>query len=234
MSIHIESNKNDIAKTVIMPGDPKRCEHIALKYLTNVKLVNQVRGMTAYTGYYKDKKITIFPSGMGIPSMGIYSYELFHDYEVDNIIRIGTVGSYINLKLNDSIIVDKSYTDSNYAKIINNDDTNVISSNSNLNNTIINIANSKNIELYKGNIFTTDVFYEKENTYQEKVTKYNVLGVEMESFALFYNAFMFNKKATSLLLVTDSFLTGEKLNHEEREHNLDNLFLLTLETSLKL
>lgn len=99
MSTHIESNKEDIAKIVLMPGDPKRCEYIARKYLSNTKIVNNVRGMTAYTGDYKSKRITLFPSGMGIPSMGIYSYELFKEYDVDSIIRIGTAGSYTDLNL---------------------------------------------------------------------------------------------------------------------------------------
>ena len=94
MSTHIEANKEDISETVLMPGDPKRCEYIAKKFLANAKLINNVRGMTAYTGYYKSKRITIFPSGMGIPSMGIYSYELFKDYGVNNIIRIGSCGGY--------------------------------------------------------------------------------------------------------------------------------------------
>ena len=103
MSIHIESKNEDISNIVLMPGDPKRCEYIAIKFLANARIVNNVRGMTAYTGYYKSKKITVFPSGMGCPSMGIYSYELFKDYNVSTIIRIGTMGSYTNLKLKDIV-----------------------------------------------------------------------------------------------------------------------------------
>ena len=118
-TVHIESNKGDIAKVVLMPGDPKRSEYIAKKFLKDYKLVNDVRGITAYTGYYKDKLVTIFPSGMGIPSMGIYSYELFKEYEVDNIIRIGSCGGYSeNLKLNDLILVNDSYSESSYGKFL--------------------------------------------------------------------------------------------------------------------
>ena len=118
MSTHIESKKEDIASTILMPGDPKRCEYIARKYLSNARLINNVRGMTAYTGYYKSKKVTVFPSGMGCPSMGIYSYELFKDYDVNNIIRIGTMGAYTDLKLKDIVLVTNSITNSNYGRFL--------------------------------------------------------------------------------------------------------------------
>ena len=118
---HIESKLEDIAKIVLMPGDPKRAEYIAKNYLTDIKLVNEVRGMTAYTGYYENKRITIFPSGMGIPSMSIYSHELFNFYDVDCIIRIGTMGAYIEeLNIGDVVLATKSYTDSSYDKIVDN------------------------------------------------------------------------------------------------------------------
>ena len=121
MTVHIESNKEDISNIVLMPGDPKRCEYIAKNYLDDYKMVNEVRNMFAYTGTYKGRKITLFPSGMGIPSMGIYSYELFKEYDVDYIIRIGSCGAYDErLKLNDIILVDYSISDSNYAKLLDN------------------------------------------------------------------------------------------------------------------
>jgi len=115
-TVHIESKKEEIANIVLMPGDPKRAEYIAKKYLTDAKVVNLVRKMSAYTGYYKNKLITIFPSGMGIPSMGIYSYELFNEYNVDTIIRIGSMGAYIKeLSLKDTLLVENSVSDSTYA-----------------------------------------------------------------------------------------------------------------------
>ena len=234
MSTHIESNINDIAKTVLMPGDPKRCEYIAKKFLSNAKIINNVRGMTAYTGYYKSKQITVFPSGMGISSMGIYSYELFKEYNVENIIRIGTMGSYTNLQLKDIVLVENSITNSNYGRYLCNYQNININSNAELNSKIELSAQELNLKINKGNIYSSDVFYEQNNNFQEKVAKYSVLGVEMESFALLLNAKLLNKKATTLLMVSDSFIFADKLSSLEREQGLDNLIILALEASLKI
>ena len=234
MSTHIESNINDIAKTVLMPGDPKRCEYIAKKFLSNAKIINNVRGMTAYTGYYKSKQITVFPSGMGIPSMGIYSYELFKEYNVENIIRIGTMGSYTNLQLKDIVLVENSITNSNYGRYLCNYQNININSNAELNSKIELSAQELNLKINKGNIYSSDVFYEQNNNFQEKVAKYSVLGVEMESFALLLNAKLLNKKATTLLMVSDSFIFADKLSSLEREQGLDNLIILALEASLQI
>ena len=234
MSVHIESNKDDIAETVLMPGDPKRCEYIARKFLANAKLINNVRGMTGYTGYYKSKKITVFPSGMGNPSMGIYSYELFKEYDVNNIIRIGTMGAYTNLNLKDIVLVTNSVTNSNYGKFLCNYPNININGSIELNSAIESTALTLNIKVNKGNIYSSDVFYEQNNDFKDKVAKYNVLGVEMESFALFTNAKLLNKKAATLLMVSDSFIYPDKLSSLEREQGLDNLITLALETSLKL
>ena len=234
MSTHIESKKEDISNVVLMPGDPKRCEYIAKKYLSNSRLINDVRGMTAYTGYYKSHRITLFPSGMGIPSMGIYSYELFKEYDVKYIIRIGTMGTYSNLRLKDIVLVDNSITNSNYGIYAAGYNNNVINSNNELNSIIMESASINNIQLYRGNIYSSDVFYEKNNNYKEIASKYNVLGVEMESYALFVNASLFNRKASTLLMVSDSFLNTDKLSQEEREQGLDNLIILALESCLKL
>ena len=234
MSTHIESNNNDIAKTGLMPGDPKRCEYIAKKFLSNAKIINNVRGMTAYTGYYKSKQITVFPSGMGIPSMGIYSYELFKEYNVENIIRIGTMGSYTNLQLKDIVLVENSITNSNYGRYLCNYQNININSNAELNSKIELSAQELNLKINKGNIYSSDVFYEQNNNFQEKVAKYSVLGVEMESFALLLNAKLLNKKATTLLMVSDSFIFADKLSSLEREQGLDNLIILALEASLKI
>ena len=234
MSTHIESNNNVIAPNVLMPGDPKRCEYIAKKFLTNPMLVNDVRGMTAYTGYYKNKPITVFPSGMGIPSMGIYSYELFKEYNVQNIIRVGTMGAYTNLKLKDIVLATTSITNSNYGMYAAGYNNNIIKSSDNLNNIIANTSSELKIKINPGTIYSSNVFYEKNNNYKEIESRFNVLGVEMESYALFLNALMFNKNATALLMVSDSFLFEEKLTQDEREKGLDNLIILALETCLKL
>ena len=234
MSTHIESKLEDISSVVLMPGDPKRCEYIARKFLANSKIVNNVRGMTAYTGFYKSKKITVFPSGMGCPSMGIYSYELFKEYNVDTIIRIGTMGGYTDLKLKDIVLVDNSITNSNYGKYLCNYPNININSDMELNNIILNTSKELGLNIYNGNIYSSDVFYEQNNDFKDKVAKYNVLGVEMESFALFTNAKLLNKKAATLLMVSDSFIYPDKLSSLEREQGLDNLITLALETSLKL
>ncbi len=231
---HIESSKNDIANIVLMPGDPKRAKYIADNFLENVKLVNQVRAMTAYTGYYKGKKITIFPSGMGNPSIGIYSYELFKYYDVDTIIRIGTIGGYSkDLKVGDVVLAETSVTTSNYALIQNGDNRKEINSNMYLNNTINNVAKDNNINLYKERVLCSDVFYDNSD-YKELENKYNVVGVEMETFALFHTADMLNKKATALLTISNSFATEEELTSEERERNLSEMIKLALESSLKI
>lgn len=234
MSTHIESRLDDISDVVLMPGDPKRCEYVAKKFLSNAKLVNNVRGMTAYTGYYKSKKITVFPSGMGIPSMGIYSYELFKEYNVNNIIRIGTMGAYTDLNLKDIVLVTNSITNSNYGKFLCNYNNVNVQSNIELNNIIEKTANDININLNKGNIYSSDVFYEQNNDFKDKVLKYSVLGVEMESFALFINAILLGRRAATLLMVSDSFLFPQQLSSLEREQGLDNMITLALESCLKM
>ncbi len=234
MTVHIESNKEDISKNILMPGDPKRCEYIAKNYLQDYKIVNNVRGMTAYTGYYKGKRITIFPSGMGIPSMGIYSYELYKYYDVENIIRIGSCGGYNHtLKLKDIILVDNSYSQSTYAKYLDGYQDNLVKSTKNLNDIILKTSNELNMNIIKGTICSTDVFYEKD--YKNKpIEEYNILGVEMESFALFNNARTLGKNAACLLTVSDLFFSEDKLTSLEREQNLNEMIVLALESCLKL
>lgn len=231
---HIESNPSDIANIVIMPGDPNRASFIAKNFLTDYKLINQVRGMDAYTGYYKNKKVTVFPSGMGIPSMGIYAYELFNNYNVDYIIRIGTIGAYNpNLKLGDVILTKRSYSDSSFAKVQDDYNLNYLDSSSYLNNCIVEAALENNIDMVSGNIFTSDVFYEKKD-YKQKVIDYDVLGVEMETFGLLQTARISKKQATSILTVSNSFSYSEELTAEEREKSLVNMIKIALDTSLKL
>jgi len=234
-TVHIEAKKEDIAKVVLMPGDPKRAEYIAKNYLKKAKLVNMVRGITAYTGYYKDKLVTVFPSGMGNPSMGIYSYELFNFYDVESIIRIGSCGAYSEgLKLRDLILVNNSVSESTYALVQNNYKYNKIPASNILNTFIEKTAVDNKINIIKGDIYCSDVFYEAENNYIKKRNNYNVLGVEMETFALFHNAITLKKKAACLLTVTDSFCYPEKLNSEQREKSLDKMITLALESCLKL
>lgn len=234
-TVHIESNVSDISDVVLMPGDPKRSEYIAKNFLRDYKLVNSVRGMTAYTGYYKDRLVTIFPSGMGNPSMGIYSYELYKEYNVENIIRIGSCGGYSsNLKLNDVILVNKSYSESTYGLVLDGYKDKDIDSSKELNLVIESTAKNNNIDLVRGNIFCSDAFYEKDYDYKERADNLDVLGIEMETFALFNNARKFNKNASALLTVSDLFFSSDKLSSDEREKNLNDMITLALESCLKL
>ena len=232
---HIESEVNEIASIVLMPGDPNRAKYIADNYLINVKIVNKVRGINAYTGEYEGKVITIFPSGMGIPSMGIYSYELFNYYGVEKIIRIGTMGAYNpELKLGDIVITNRAYSDSSFAKVQSDYKKNYLDADNSINKKIIQTADEMKINYVKGNIFTSDVFYEKEGDWLRKRKQFNVLGVEMETFGLLQTARICNKKATAIFTISDSFCFEEKLSSEEREKNLNNMIELALKTSLKL
>ena len=235
MTVHIESKRDEIAKVVLMPGDPKRSEYIANKYLKDVKLVNTVRGMNAYTGYYKDKLVTVFPSGMGIPSMGIYSYELFKEYGVEEIIRIGSCGGYASrLKLKDIILVTGSYSESTYAHFLDNYKEKLVMADNRLNNIIESTAKSSNKKIVKGNIYCSDAFYEMDYDYKKRANELDVLGIEMETFALFNNARKFGKKAAALLTVSDLFGSDEKLTSLEREKELNEMITLALESCLKL
>ena len=234
-TVHIESNKGDISDIVLMPGDPKRSEYIAKNFLKDYRLVNSVRGMTAYTGYYKDRLVTVFPSGMGNPSMGIYSYELFKEYEVENIIRIGSCGGYSeSLKLNDVVLVTGSYSESTYAQVLDGYMEKMISSSDNLNLIIESTAKDKMINIVKGNAFCSDAFYEMDYDFRDRARDKDVLGIEMETFALFNNARKFGKNATALLTVSDLFFSDEKLSSEDREKNLNDMIILALESCLKL
>ena len=199
---HIESKEFEISKNVLMPGDPMRAKYIADKYLTDVKMVNDVRNMTAYTGEYKGVEITVFPSGMGIPSMGIYSYELFKFYNVENIIRIGTCGANReDVKILDVVLALSSYSLSSFLEVFDNYKEKEVFSSNELNTKIEEIGKELNIDIKKGRIITSDVF----NPYCDSIDEYNshypdnldTLASEMESFALFYMAKKFNRNATS-------------------------------------
>ena len=231
MTVHINALKEDISNIVIMPGDPNRAKRVAETYLDDYKLVNTTRGMLGYTGNYKGKKVTVMASGMGNPSMGIYSYELFNDYHVDYILRVGTCGAYTSsLHLFDLILVDSSYSNSSYGINMGYTGNNISSSNK-LNKVIEDTALKNNINIIKGNIHNTDAFYEKD--YSEFL-KYNCLGVEMETFALFINAKILNKDAGAILTVSDSLVTKENMSSEDREKSTMKMIELALDSVLNL
>ena len=236
---HNEANKGDFAKTVIMPGDPLRAKYIAENFLDNYKLVNQVRGMLAYTGTYKGKEISIMAHGMGMPSVGIYSYELFKFYDVENIIRIGSCGGYKpELKLFDIVLSKNVFSESNYALTLNNDDCHIVSSSKELNSIIENTAKETNTNIISGNTVSTDCF----DVYMTDVNKFikrlpenfNPVSVEMEAFALFYNAKLLNKKASCLMSVVDSKFIKDIATPEERQTGLNNMIKLALDSAIKI
>lgn len=239
MSIHNEAKIDDIAKTVLMPGDPLRAKYIADNFLMDVKLVNSVRNMYGYTGNYKGKRITVFASGMGMPSMGIYSYELFKFYNVENIIRIGSCGAYSNdLNLFDTILVDSSYTEANFAFAWSEKDCHLAHSSSSLNSIIENTANSINIPYIKGDTFCNEAFDGYLDDIPGFINRFpkdlNIIACEMEAFALFYMADYFKKNASCLLTVADSYYKNQSSTSEDREKSLKNMIVLALESAINL
>lgn len=228
---HIEiKDKNLVAKTVLMPGDPLRAKFIAETFLTDVVQVNKVRNMFGYTGYYKGNKITVMGSGMGMPSIGIYSYELFKFYDVENIIRIGSCGSYDpKLKLYDVILATSAYSESTFAKTMGLEDTRYMEATKSLNDKIRKVAKELNIPLTEGIIHSSDVFYRLNGTdYKYLNEKLNLLAVEMESYALFTNAKALNKNAACLLTVSDSFVFSEQTTSEERQKSFTKMMEIAL------
>lgn len=237
MSIHCNAKKEDITKTVLMPGDPLRAKYIAENFLENARLVNTVRNMLAYTGTYKGKEITVFSHGMGMASMGIYCYELYKFYDVENIIRIGSCGAYSeDLNIFDTILVDNSYTEGNFAYEWNNKDCHLIESSSLLNEIIEKTSQNCNIPYVKGNILCSDCFdgyLEDVNGLINRFPKdLNIIGAEMESFALFYLAKYLGKQASCLLTVVDSICKKQEISSEDREKSLNNMITLALESAL--
>ena len=236
---HNEANKGDFAKTVIMPGDPLRAKYIAENFLDDYKLVNQVRGMLAYTGTYKGKEISVMAHGMGMPSVGIYSYELFKFYDVENIIRIGSCGGYKpELKLFDIVLSENVFSESNYALTLNNDDCHIVSSSKELNSIIENTAKETNTNIISGNTVSTDcfdVYMTDVNKFLERLPEnFNPVSVEMEAFALFYNAKLLNKKVSCLMSVVDSKFIKNVATAEERQTGLNNMIKLALDAAIKI
>lgn len=238
MTPHISSKKEDIANIVLMPGDPLRAKYIAENFLEDYVLVNEVRNILAYTGYYKGKRITVFASGMGMPSIGIYCYELYKFYNVDIIIRIGSCGAYTQeLDLLDTILVDKSYTEGNFSYALEGVKCNLTDASSDINDVILNTSIEENIKLVKGNILCGECFDYYIKSIEELTNRFpkelNILGAEMESFALFYTAKYLNKKAACLLTVVDSHAKKQLISSDDRQNSLNDMIKLALESCLK-
>ncbi|WP_339024791.1 purine-nucleoside phosphorylase [Spiroplasma endosymbiont of Agriotes lineatus] len=234
MTPHISAKKEDIATIVLMPGDPIRAKYIATNYLQDVQLVNSVRNMLMFTGMYEEKRITIAGSGMGCPSIGIYSYELFKFYDVDVIIRIGSAGAYDEkLKLYDVINVSSVYGENNYAKIVGATDDDTIETNPNIYELINKTASDKNINIISGRVHCSDVFYRKNfEEYKRFLSEKQTIAVEMEAFALFANAKVLNKQVGCILTVSDSLVTKEATTSEKREQSFDKMMILALKTAV--
>lgn len=237
-SIHLEFEKEDIAEIVLMPGDPLRAKYIADTYLDNPVMINKVRNNFGFTGTYKGKKISVISSGMGIPSMGIYAYELFDYYDVKTIIRLGTCGSMKeSIKVKDILIADSSYSESSFAYLYDNNNSKKFNASERINNIIINKAKDDNVLLTNGDIFTTDVFepYAKNNIIKSLLPVNNTfIATEMEAFALFFIANYLNKEAACVLTVSDSPFEDTMLSTLERQESLDKMIKLVLDSTTNL
>ena len=233
---HINAASYDFADTVLMPGDPKRSKFIAENFLTEARLVNDVRGVQGYTGLYKGKRVSVMASGMGMASMGIYSYELFNFFDVENIIRIGSAGSYReDVKLRDIVIAQGACTDSAFAGQYGLNGTFAAISDFSLLEKCVNIARKSGAAFHVGNIFSTDVFYTDAESGISPVKlwrKMGVLAVEMEAAALYMNAARAGKKALAICTVSDSLVTGEELGPQEREVSFTDMMKIALETAV--
>lgn len=231
---HINAAPGDFAKTVLMPGDPLRSEFVAKNMLENAVLVNNVRGVQGYTGTYKGEKVSVMASGMGMPSMGIYSYELFNFFGVENIMRIGTAGALDeNLKLRDIVLAIGASTNSNYASQFCLNGTYSATASFKLLTDAYNIAEEKGLRCTVGNVLSSDNFYNADTTANEKWIAMGIKCIEMEATALYINAARANKNALAILTVSDNIITGETTSPPERESSFTKMMELALETALK-
>ena len=227
---HINAKKGDFAKTVLMPGDPLRAKYIAETYLENPRLVTSVRNMLGYTGTYKGKEISVMGGGMGMPSIGIYSYELFNFYDVDQIIRIGSAGALQDdVELMDIVIGMGACTDSNFVSQYNLPGTYAPIADYELMSRAIEKAKEQGTKVVVGNVLSSDVFYNADETVNQRWKDMGVLCVEMEAAALYMNAVKAKKKALCILTISDHIMKGEGLSSEERQVGFGKMMEIALE-----
>lgn len=226
---HIEAKAGDFADTVLMPGDPLRSKYIADHFLENAVLVNNVRGVQGYTGYYNGKRVSVMASGMGMPSIGIYSYELFNFYDVKNIIRIGSAGA-INekLKVRDIVAGISAYTDSNYGRQYHLSGQIAPSCSFELLEKAVEAGKKIGKELVVGSLYSSDIFYDEDGQ-SARMAKMGVLAVEMEAAALYMNAARAGKNALAICTISDSIVTGDSLPASERERSFTDMMKIALE-----
>lgn len=233
---HNRAEKGEIAKTVLMPGDPLRAKYIAENYLENLKLVSDVRNIYAFTGEYEGVPVTIMASGMGMGSIGIYSYELYKKYDVEKIIRIGSAGAYSErLNLYDVVLAESAWSKSTYALVQNGCKDDILYPDEQLNEKILSTGKEMNINIIPVRVHSTDVFYTEPNVegYEEILKKHNCECVEMESFALFHNAKVLGKRAACLLTISDSLPKKEETTFEERQNAFTKMMQIALKTAKK-
>lgn len=229
---HNSAAKGDFAKTVLMPGDPLRAKFIADTFFQNARLVNNVRGVQGYTGAYRGVEVSVMASGMGMPSIGIYSHELFHEYDVDNIIRVGSAGALTaKLKLRDVVLGMTACTDSNFSHQFGLGGTLAPAADYTLLETAVNVARASGASWKVGSLLSSDIFYNKAGD-SLKWADYGVLAVEMESAALYWNAAEAGKRALTICTVSDSIATGEALPAEDRQTSFTQMMEIALDTAV--
>lgn len=234
---HISAPDGAFAKTVLMPGDPLRAKLLADTFFENPQLVTSVRNVLGYTGTYKGKPVSVMASGMGMASLGIYCHELFTHYGVENIIRIGSAGSYVpRLEVKNVVLADSAVSDSSYALVHNGETAQVLFPSAHINETIEKKAKELNIDLHLGRVHSSDVFYggPKAPTWEEIRDRTKADCVEMESFALFHLAKTMGKGAACLLTISDSFVSKIELTAQERQESFMEMMRLAVEAAVEL
>ena len=232
---HINATPEDFAKTVLMPGDPLRSKFIAENFLTGARLVNNVRGVQGYTGTYKGEPVSVMASGMGMPSIAIYSYELFSFFGVENIIRVGSVGGMAeNVKIRDIIFGMGASTTTNFAVQYGLEGTFAPIANYRLMKTAIEEAEKIGASYHVGNLLSSDIFYNADPEASKRWARLGVLGVEMEAAALYMNAAYLGKRALAICTVSDHLVTGESLDAEARQNSFTDMMEIALNTAIKM
>ncbi len=230
---HNSASKGDFGRTVLMPGDPLRAKYIAETYLENPRLVNNVRGIHGYTGDYKGMTVSVMASGMGMPTMGIYSYELYNFYDVENIIRVGSAGALsMKLKLRDLVLGQGACTNSNYQANFGVRGHFAPIADFKLLRTAVELCERKGLSYKVGNFISSDIFYNDDPANNEAFVKLGALAVEMEAAALYMNAARAGKRALAICTISDHILTGEETTPEERQSTFNDMMIVALETAL--
>lgn len=234
MSVHIGAKPNDIADKILLPGDPLRAKYIAETFLENVQCYNEVRGMLGFTGTYQGERVSVQGTGMGVPSISIYTHELMAEYGVKTLIRVGSCGAYIeDVKVRDVILAMSASTDSSVNKLQFQGIDFAPTANFELLKAAYDVTIEKNMPVHVGSIFTSDTFYSDNQALTDTLRKHGTLAVEMESAALYTLAARFNAKALSILTVSDHLVTGEVTTSEERQTTFNQMIEIALETAIR-